>query len=138
MIGIVIVSHGKLGGALIKSAEMILARKEKIFSVSVSSVSTEIEEMRGSLLKTIDEANTGDGVIVLTDLFGGTPSNLAISALGIRDIEIIAGVNLPIVLKLLTLREQTPTLSLSDVCSQAAEAGKKQISIASRLVNPPK
>lgn len=130
-----IVSHGKLGDALIKSAEMILERRENIFSISVSSVSTQVEEMRDDLLKAIDQANEGNGVIVLTDLFGGTPSNLSISALGIRQIEIIAGVNLPMVLKVLTLREQCPNIALNEACVIIEEAGKKQISIASHLVN---
>jgi PTS system mannose-specific IIA component len=131
MVGIVIVSHGQLGAALVDSAEMILDRKEKIFSVSVSSVSTKVEQMRDDLLQVIDQANEGSGVIILTDLFGGTPSNLSISALGIRNVEVVAGVNLPMLLKLLMLREQCSEISLEDACILAEEAGKKQISIAS-------
>ncbi|MDR1597527.1 MAG: hypothetical protein LBR89_01150 [Holosporales bacterium] len=131
MIGIVIVSHGQLGAALVESAEMILDRKERIYTVSVSSVSAKIDQMREDLLLVIDQANEGDGVVILTDLFGGTPSNLSISTLGIRDVEVVAGVNLPMVLKLLTLRERCNGLRPSEACILAEEAGKKQISIAS-------
>lgn len=134
MIGIIIVSHGELGEALIKSAEMIFENASRIFAISIASVSVEADSFRKKLLDTIDEADEGNGVIILTDLFGGTPSNLAISALGIKNIEIIAGVNLPMVLKLLTLREQIPNISLADASILVAEAGKKQISIVSHLV----
>jgi PTS system mannose-specific IIA component len=135
MIGLVIVSHGNLGDALIQSAEMILEKKERVFSVSVSSVSAEIDGMRDGLIEVIDEADTGGGVVVLTDLFGGTPSNLSISVLGIRNIEIIAGVNLPMLLKLLTLREQHPDISIAEASKLADEAGRGQISIASSLIS---
>ncbi|MDR1907398.1 MAG: PTS mannose transporter subunit IID [Holosporales bacterium] len=131
MIGIVIVSHGQLGAALVESAEMILDRKENVFTVSVSSISAQVDKMRDDLLRIIDQANEGDGVVILTDLFGGTPSNLSISTLGIRNVEVVAGVNLPMVLKLLSLRERCPGISPSDACVLAEEAGKKQISIAS-------
>ncbi|GHS91504.1 hypothetical protein AGMMS49949_02020 [Alphaproteobacteria bacterium] len=135
MIGIVIVTHGNLGEEMMNSAAMILGETAKtVFSVSVSSVSAKIEEMRDNLLSVIDEAEEGQGAVVCTDLFGGTPSNLSISILGIRNVEVIAGVNLPMLLKLLTLREQCPSLDLKDVCVLAEEAGKKQISIASNLI----
>ncbi|MDR1208259.1 MAG: hypothetical protein LBJ89_02815 [Holosporales bacterium] len=131
MIGIVIVSHGQLGTALVDSAEMILDRKCKIFTMSVSSISANVDQMRDELLNVIDQANEGKGVIILTDLFGGTPSNLSISALGIRNVEVVAGVNLPMLLKLLMLRDSCPEVSISEACMLAEEAGKKQISIAS-------
>ncbi|MDR0631243.1 MAG: hypothetical protein LBF66_01575 [Holosporales bacterium] len=133
MIGIVIVSHGQLGAALVDSAEMILDKKCKIFSMSVSSVSAQVDKMRDDLLTIIDQANEGRGVIILTDLFGGTPSNLSISALGIRNVEVVAGVNLPMLLKLLMLRESCPEVALGEACMLAEEAGKKQISIASLI-----
>jgi PTS system mannose-specific IIA component len=99
--------------------------------MSVSSISAKIDQMRDDLLKVIDQANEGNGVIILTDLFGGTPSNLSISALGIRNVEVVAGVNLPMLLKLLMLRESCLEVSLGEACMLAEEAGKKQISIAS-------
>lgn len=113
---------------------MIFAHPEKIFPVSISSLATPVSDLRDDLLKVIDQANEGEGVLVLTDLFGGTPSNLSISALGIRPIEIIAGVNLPMVLKAVSLREQFPSMSLSELSVLVEEAGKKQISIASRTL----
>lgn len=134
MIGLVIVAHGDLGAALIRSAEMIFERPEKVFSVSISNLSSQVEALREDLLKVIDQANEGDGVLVMTDLFGGTPSNLSISALGIRPIEIIAGTNLPMVIKALSLREQFPNMPLAEVSTLVEEAGKRQISIASRTL----
>jgi PTS system mannose-specific IIA component len=135
MIGIVVVSHGQLGKALVDSAEMILQEKVKnVLCFSISSITTRINEMRDELLCCIDQVKEDQGVIVLTDLFGGTPSNLSISLLGIRPVEVIAGVNLPMLLKLLTLRDQCPGLDLKDACILAEEAGKKQISIASDFI----
>lgn len=134
MIGIVIVSHGDLGSAMIKSAELILGTQVGVFSVSVSSISLEVESFRHDIIEKIDEADNGEGVIVLTDLFGGTPSNISISLLGVKNIGIIAGVNLPMVLKLLTIRDQHKDLTISQASVVAAEAGKKQISVASHLV----
>lgn len=134
MVGIVIVSHGDFGTALIRSAELIFEHPVKVFPVSISSLTVPVSNLRNDLLAVIDQANEGDGVLVLTDLFGGTPSNLSISALGVRPIEIIAGVNLPMVLKALSLREQFPAMSLTEVSGLVEEAGKKQISIASRAL----
>lgn len=134
MIGIVIVSHGDFGEALIRSAEMIFEHPARVFAISISSLATPVNDLRDDLLTIIDQANEGEGVLVLTDLFGGTPSNLSISALGIRPIEIIAGVNLPMILKALSLREQFPAMPLSEFSVLVEEAGKRQISIASRAL----
>lgn len=135
MIGLVVVAHGDLGGALVKSAEMILGPQGRVYCVSISSLSVQIEDLRDDLLVMIDKAEDGQGVLLLTDLFGGTPSNLAISTLGIRNVEVIAGVNLPMILKALTLREQSQDLSLQEVCRLSEEAGKKQISVVSELID---
>lgn len=134
MIGFVVVAHGGLGRALIDSAEMILGQQECVFDVSVSSLSMKIDDLREELLEIIDKADQGDGVLVFTDLFGGTPSNLAISTLGIRNVEIIAGVNLPMLLRGLILRGQNPRCTLQEVCHRTEESGRKQISIVSDLV----
>lgn len=135
MIGVVVVGHGGLGAALLESASMILGPQMSVFSVSISSLSIQMEGVRQELLSVIDQADQGEGVLLLTDLFGGTPSNLAISTLGIRKVEVIAGVNLPMLLKALTLREQEPVLSLQEICRLSEEAGKRQISVVSTLVD---
>jgi PTS system mannose-specific IIA component len=134
MIGVVIVSHGNLGRSLAESAEMILGEKNDIFAISISSVSDNVEVFRKDILETIDKAETGNGVIVFTDLFGGTPCNLAISVFEVKNIEIIAGVNLPMVLKLLTLRSQNKDISIEDAAIAVENAGKRQISIVSDFV----
>jgi PTS system mannose-specific IIA component len=135
MIGIIIVSHGQLGQGLIESAEIILGNKKNILAISLSGKTEFIEQMRNKLIEEIDKIDEGQGVVLLTDLFGGTPCNLSLSVLGVRKIEIIAGVNLPIVLKLLTVRDSYPNISLNDACVLAEESGKKQISIASHLIS---
>ncbi|MDR0633293.1 MAG: PTS sugar transporter subunit IIA [Holosporales bacterium] len=134
VIGVVIVSHGNLGLSLAESAEMILEEKNDIFAVSISSVSDNAEVFRKNILEAIDRADTGSGVIVFTDLFGGTPCNLAISAFGVKNIEIIAGVNLPMVLKLLNLRNQNKDISIKEAVNCVETAGKKQISIVSEII----
>lgn len=137
MLGIVIVTHGDLGESLIKSASMIFGEiTTPVHAVSIASISMEAEPFRQNLLTAIDHANAGDGVLVLTDLFGGTPSNLAISALSLKNIEIIAGVNLPMVLKALTLSNPQYPVSLAEASTLVEEAGKKQISIVSQLIRP--
>lgn len=138
MLGVVIVTHGDLGSALIHSAEMIFGETAPyIYAVSIASISVEADTFRQTLLDTIDRANSGDGVVVLTDLFGGTPSNLSISALGVKNIEIIAGVNLPMVLKALALCSQDQPVRLADATVLIEEAGRRQISIVSQLIRPP-
>ena len=131
MIGIVIVSHGNLGTALSESAEMIFGEKNDIVTVSISSISENVETFRDEIVSAIDKADKGNGVIVLTDLFGGTPCNLSISVAGTKNIEIVAGVNLPMVLKLLTIIEQEKILSLKEIAEFAKDSGKKQISVVS-------
>ena len=131
MIGIVIISHGNLGVALSESAEMIFGEKNDIVNVSISSISENAEVFRDQIVAAIDSADRGNGVVVLTDLFGGTPCNLAISIAGTRNIEIVAGVNLPMVLKLLSIRAQNKAPALKELAEFAKDSGKKQISVVS-------
>jgi PTS system mannose-specific IIA component len=133
MIGIVIVAHGELGRALADSAEMILGEKNEIVTVSIASISENVEKFRENILKAIDSANNGEGVVVFTDLFGGTPCNLSISTIGVKNVEIVAGVNLPMILKILTIKDQN--ISISEAANLAQEAGKKQITVVSELVS---
>ncbi|MCX7352993.1 MAG: PTS fructose transporter subunit IIA [Proteobacteria bacterium] len=91
------------------------------------------EIKRKELYKAIDELNTGRGVVILTDMFGGTPSNLAMSALGVKPIEVIAGVNLPMFIKFVENRKNT---ALREAAQKAFDAGRKYIQIASTLLSP--
>jgi PTS system mannose-specific IIA component len=132
MVGIVIVSHGDFGKALIESAKMILEEENKIVPVSISNINQNVESYRVNIFKAIDEVDNGEGVIIFTDLFGGTPCNLSISTIDVRNVEIIAGVNLPMILKILTLDEKEK-YSLKKIANLVKEAGEKQIIIASEL-----
>lgn len=131
MTGILIVTHSTLGEALIESAEFILdSTIENIVSVSI-----DIREPADSLLKKIKNGikhvNNNEGVIIFTDMFGGTPSNLSYSFLEEGAIEVISGVNLPILLKALAIREKQ---DLSTAAVTLVEHGKKSISLASGIL----
>ena len=91
----------------------------------------DIEQRRQDIVACVAAANTGDGVAILTDMFGGTPSNLAISVMNAPDIEVVAGINLPMLVKLATVRGEVP---LKEAVAQAQESGRKYINIASRLL----
>lgn len=131
MLGIVIVSHASLADAFINSAEFILGPQENLASLSVPSDDNP-ESIRQELCTLIDRVNTGDGVVVLTDTFGGTPSNIAISCLQEQVVEVIAGVNLPMLIKLLSVRHQ---LFVTKAVQAAVEAGRQYITIASELLD---
>jgi PTS system mannose-specific IIA component len=90
-----------------------------------------MEQRRADIMTSVEAVNVGDGVIVLTDMFGGTPSNLAISIMDKANVEVIAGVNLPMLVKLATAREK---LDLAEAVAKAQEAGKKYINVASQLL----
>jgi PTS system mannose-specific IIA component len=131
MTGILIVTHSTLGEALIESAEFILdSTIENIVSVSI-----DIKEPADSLIKKIKngikKVKTNEGVIIFTDMFGGTPSNLSYSFLEEGAIEVISGVNLPILLKALAIREKQ---DLSTAAANLVEHGKKSISLASGIL----
>ena len=130
MIGMVIVTHGKLANELILAMEHIVGKQENVSAVCISP-NDDIETKRKEVLEKAKEADTGDGVVLFTDMFGGTPSNLAISVIGNDHNEAIAGVNLPMLVKFARVRTKTP---LNDAVNMAQEAGRKYISIASRLL----
>ena len=90
-----------------------------------------MEKRRADILESAKSCNTGDGVVILTDMFGGTPSNLAISALNHGEVEVLAGVNLPMLIKLARVRDDTP---LKEAVTLAQEAGRKYISVASQIL----
>lgn len=133
MIGIVLVSHGKLGQEFIKIAEHIMGPQENIMSISMEA-DEDPDKKRTEILDAIKKSDTGNGCVVLTDMFGGTPSNLAISLMEHAKIEVIAGFNLPLLIKLLSVRKSKP---LHHAVVDAAEAGKKYIHIATHILTPP-
>ncbi|MDB4225412.1 PTS sugar transporter subunit IIA [Hyphomicrobiales bacterium] len=131
MIGIVIVSHGNLAAESLKILEHIVGEQKNIETISIQS-NDSINERRSDLLKSIESVDTGNGVIILSDMFGGTPSNLAISALKKSKIEVIAGFNLPMLVTLASERERN---TLDTAVRNAQDAGRKYITIASKVLD---
>src|SRR5215212_8658367 len=127
MIGLVLVTHGALAVEFKSALEHVVGPQEQIETVAIGP-DDDMEERRRDILSCVDSANAGDGVVILTDMFGGTPSNLAISVMQTRGVEVIAGVNLPMLVKLARVRGD---LSIKDAVREAAEAGRKYINVAS-------
>lgn len=130
MIGIVVVTHGVLAREFITVAEHVVGKQEAILPVCIEPEDN-IERCREHILQAAAKVDSGAGVVILTDMFGGTPSNLAISVMGDRQIEVIAGVNLPMMIKLLSVRSNEP---LEQAVLSAQESGRKYINVASNLL----
>ena len=131
MIGIVIVTHGELGEALIGAAEFIIgSRPESIESVSID-LSENAEKLRGKIDRGIKKVMGEEGVIILTDMFGGTPSNLSYSFLEEGHIEVLSGVNLPILIQAVNMRKK---MALDKLAANLEAFGKKSISLASGIL----
>ncbi len=129
MIGLVLITHGEIGPSLRSAMEHVVGPQQQIAALSIGA-DDDIQARRRDLESAIVAVDHGDGVILLTDMFGSTPSNLAIAMLGRPDLEVIAGVNLPMLVKLAKIRSNR-TL---DECIEIAEtAGRKYISAASHL-----
>ncbi len=130
MIGIVVVSHGKLSRELVSATEHVVGEQTCFSAISIEA-EDDIEARRTQIREMAKSCDVGRGVIILTDMFGGTPSNLAMSVMNSGNIEVISGVNLPMLIKLAEVRAD---LSLKDASRVAAEAGRKYINIASELL----
>jgi len=130
MIGIVLVTHGRLATEFVAALEHVVGPQTQIAAVCIGP-DDDMEQRRQEILTSIAEVNSGDGAVLLTDMFGGTPSNLAISVMDRARIEVIAGINLPMLIKLASLR-QTESLERSVIGAQ--EAGRKYINVASQLL----
>lgn len=131
MIGIVLVTHGRLALELMAALEHVVGAQDNIRGVCINP-EDESEVSRQQIIAAAESVDQGAGVVLLTDMFGGTPSNLAISILSEGAYEVIAGVNLPMLVKLATVRSR---MSLRDAVSAAADAGKKYIQVASNLLS---
>lgn len=131
MIGLVLVTHGRLAQELRLATEHVVGPQESVRAVCIGP-DDDMEVRRREILESVEAVDEGEGVIVLTDMFGGTPSNLAISIMDKAEVEVIAGVNLPMLIKLASVRK---TQNLGDAVESAQEAGRKYISVASRLLN---
>lgn len=131
MIGIVLVTHGRLAVEFVAALEHVVGPQTQIATVCIGA-DDDMEARRQDILRSIAEVDTGDGAVLLTDMFGGTPSNLAISVMDRPRIEVVAGVNLPMLIKLASLRQ---TESLERTVVGAQEAGRKYINVASQLLS---
>ena len=132
MIGIVIVTHGQLGDALIGAAEFIIgSRPEAMESVSID-LSENADKLRSKIARGIKNVEGQEGILILTDMFGGTPSNLSYSFLEEGHIEVLSGVNLPILIQAASLRDKD--MKLDELAANLEVFGKKSISLASGIL----
>ena len=130
MIGLVLVTHGRLAAEFITAMEHVVGPQDAIEGICIGP-DDDMEARRGDIAAAIAQVNKGKGVIILTDLFGGTPSNLAISLMKSDQIEVIAGVNLPMLIRLEGARK---VMSVRAAVAAAREAGRKYISVASEIL----
>ncbi len=130
MIGLVLVTHGGLAKEFLAAMEHIVGPQEQVSVISIGP-DDDMDQRREDILAAVKEVETGNGVILLTDMFGGTPSNLAISFLENEKVEVVAGLNLPMLIKLASVRADKP---LDEAADEAQYAGRKYINTASKLL----
>jgi PTS system mannose-specific IIA component len=130
MIGMVIVTHGRLAQEFVSALEHVVGPQTGIAAICIGA-DDNMEERRKEILESVAKVDEGDGVVLLTDMFGGTPSNLAISVLDRANVEVVAGINLPMLIKLASLRK---TAKLQAAVTAAQDAGRKYINVASQLL----
>jgi mannose PTS system EIIA component len=130
MIGVVIVTHGNLAKEFRAALEHVVGKQEQIETICIQP-DDDMEERRRSILQAIANVDRGDGCVLLTDMFGGTPSNLAISVMDDAHVEVIAGINLPMLVKLARVREE---VSMEEAIKMAQDAGRKYIHVASQVL----
>jgi mannose PTS system EIIA component len=131
MIGVLITTHGNLGCELLKAAELIKGSIKGVVCVSVDQAKG-MEDIKKEISTAVKKLDNGKGVLILTDLFGGTPSNISLSFLKAGKVEVLTGVNLPMILKLTEVREG---VSLQDLAGQVRDYGMKNIYLASEILN---
>ena len=123
MIGLVLVTHGHLATEFRAALEHVVGPQKNLATIAIAP-DDDMESRRRDIIAAVEQVETDRGVIILTDMFGGTPSNLAISVMDGRDVDVVAGVNLPMLIKLASVRAEA---SLEQALRQAAEAGRKYI-----------
>jgi PTS system mannose-specific IIA component len=129
-IGVVIVTHYRLGEEFLQALRLIVPEAPEFLSVAIEP-SQSVEEMRGSIASALRAADRGEGVLVLTDMFGGTPSNISLSFLDEQRVEVVTGLNLPMLIKLATFAEEK---SLEDLATFIKKYGQRNISVASEIL----
>ena len=131
MIGMVLVTHGHLATEFRAALEHVVGPQKQLATVSIGP-EDDMEQRRKDILDAVKRVDSGSGVIILTDMFGGTPSNLAISVMNGGHVEVVAGINLPMLIKLASVRDAA---ALEQAATQAQDAGRKYIYIASRVLS---
>ena len=130
MIGMVLVTHGRLATEVRAALEHVVGPQDQFETVTIEP-EDDMEARRGDIMRAVARADSGSGVVLLTDMFGGTPSNLAISCMNGAQVEVLAGINLPMLIKLARVRDEA---ALPDAVEQAHDAGRKYINVASRVL----
>ena len=130
MIGLILVTHGRLADQFVEAMEHVVGEQKAIVTVCIGP-NDDMEQRRSEIAEAITKVDAGNGVIILTDLFGGTPSNLAISLLETGRVEVIAGINLPMLIRLAGARNK---MGVTEAVSAAQEAGRNYITVASELL----
>lgn len=130
MIGMVLVTHGRLAAEFVSAMEHVVGPQDAVRIVCIGP-DDDMEKRRAEILDAVQEVESGSGVIVLTDMFGGTPSNLALSIMDQGKIEVVAGTNLPMLIKLASLRRSA---NLDEAIEAAQDAGRKYINVASKVL----
>ena len=130
MIGLVIVTHGRLAEEFISATEHVVGPQKGVRAICIEP-DDDMEQRRKDILDAVSDVDSGGGVILLTDMFGGTPSNLAISIIEKANVEVIAGINLPMLIKLASVRQSS---TLEEAVDAAQESGRKYINVASHLL----
>jgi PTS system mannose-specific IIA component len=130
MIGIVLVTHGRLAVEFRAALEHVVGPQDQIEAITIGP-EDDVDRRRRDIIEAVKRVDTGDGVVILTDMFGGTPSNLSISVMNQPRVEVLAGINLPMLVKLAKVRGESP---LAEAVVQAQDAGRKYITVASRVL----
>jgi len=130
MIGMVLVTHGRLAIEFRAAMEHVVGPQQQVETIMIGP-EDDMDQRRRDILAAVHEVDTGDGVVILTDMFGGTPSNLAISVMNGGKTEVVAGINLPMLIKLASVRGEC---DLDRAVIQAQDAGRKYINVASRVL----
>ena len=134
MFGIVLVSHGAIGEELLCALNHIVGQQQQAKALSIQP-DDDMDQARHAILAAIGDVNTGDGVVLMTDMFGGTPSNLALSVMPKTNAVVLAGVNLPTLVKLVAMRQDG--IEMLEAVTEAAASGRKYIQLVTENLAPP-
>jgi PTS system mannose-specific IIA component len=130
MVGVVLVTHPNLGDEFIRSAELICGKMPNLVTVSIDTRKG-VEELRRGIAEAIKSVDVGKGVLILTDMFGGTPSNMSLAFLSEGRVEVLTGLNLPMLIKISNCRQGR---TLKELAKMVKEAGQKNINLASEIL----